>query len=170
MTFQTETVLSCSVPPSSRGLERLNTERDRGIGGAGGGPTGRLAGMAGGRLLESAHGRRAVAVRLLPMPRRAAGERGDREHDPAAGNLRLSGTSTFREEANAEAAIQRQAAVLSGRWDQVFERTRGATARDRRTDWHWEPLACLAELKALDDPGEGSPQPSTKKHSKRTVA
>src|SRR5215471_9917402 len=84
MTFQTETVLSCSVPPSSRGFERLNTERDRGIGGAGGGPTGRLAGMAGDRPLESARGRRAVAVRLLPMPRGAAGERGDREHGPAA--------------------------------------------------------------------------------------
>jgi hypothetical protein len=27
MTFQTETVLSCSVPPSSRGFERLNTEK-----------------------------------------------------------------------------------------------------------------------------------------------
>jgi hypothetical protein len=32
MMFQTETVLSCSVPPSSRGFESLNTERDRGIG------------------------------------------------------------------------------------------------------------------------------------------
>ena len=28
MTFQTETVLSCSVPPSSRGFERLNTETE----------------------------------------------------------------------------------------------------------------------------------------------
>jgi hypothetical protein len=27
MTFQTETVLSCSVPPSSCGFERLNTEK-----------------------------------------------------------------------------------------------------------------------------------------------
>jgi hypothetical protein len=76
----------------------------------------------------------------------------------------------FWEEANAEAVIQRQAAVLLGRWDQVLDRTRAATARDRRTDWRWEPLACLAELKALDDKDEGSPQPSTKKHSKRTSA
>ena len=85
-------------------------------------------------------------------------------------NLRLKGTSTFWEEANAEAVIQLRAAVLSGRWDQVLDRTRAATARDRRTDWRWEPLACLAELKALDDQDEGSPQPSTKKHSKRTAA
>jgi hypothetical protein len=85
-------------------------------------------------------------------------------------NLRLKGTSTFWEEANAEAAIQLQAAVLSGRWDQVLDRTRAATARDRRTDWRWEPLACLAELKALYDQDEESPQPSTKKHSKRTAA
>jgi hypothetical protein len=27
MTFQTETVLSCSVPPSPRGFEKLNTEK-----------------------------------------------------------------------------------------------------------------------------------------------
>ena len=170
MTFQTETVLSCSVPPSSRGFERLNTERDRGIGGAGGGPTGRHAGMAGDRLLESARGRQAVAVRLLPMPRRAAGERGDREHGPAADQPAAGGDEHFWEEANAEAVIQLQAAVLSGRWDQVLDRTRAATARDRRTDWRWEPLACLAELKALDDQDEGSPRPSTKKHSKRTAA
>ena len=97
-----------------------------------------------------------AAGRMLAMPRRAAGE--------------LKGTSTLWEEANADAVIQLQAPVLSGRWDQVLDRTRAATARDRRMDWRWEPLACLAELKALDDQDEGSPQPSTKKHSKRTAA
>jgi hypothetical protein len=71
---------------------------------------------------------------------------------------------------NADVCTAVRAAVLSGRWDQVLDRTRAATARDRRTDWRWEPLACLAELKALDDQDEGSPQPSTKKHSKRTAA
>jgi hypothetical protein len=85
-------------------------------------------------------------------------------------NPRLKGTSTSWEEANAEAVIRQQAAVLSGRWDQVLDRTRAATARDRRADWRWEPLACLAELKALDDQDVGSPQRSTKKHSKRTAA
>jgi hypothetical protein len=85
-------------------------------------------------------------------------------------NLGLKGASTFWGEANAEAVIQLLAAVLSDRWDQVLDRTRAATARDRRTDWRREPLACLAELEALDDQDEGSPQPSTNKHSKRTAA
>jgi hypothetical protein len=49
-------------------------------------------------------------------------------------NLRLKGTSTFWEKANAEAVIQLQAAVLSGRRDEVLDRTRAATARDRRKD------------------------------------
>ena len=49
-------------------------------------------------------------------------------------NLGLKGTSTFWEEANTEVVIQLKAAILSGRWDQVLDRTRAATARDRRTD------------------------------------
>jgi hypothetical protein len=85
-------------------------------------------------------------------------------------NLRLKGTSIFWEEANAEAVIQLRAAVLSGRWEEVVNRTREAVARDRRTDWRWEPLECLAELKALEGEDEGSTQPSTKKRSKRTAA
>jgi hypothetical protein len=85
-------------------------------------------------------------------------------------NLRLKGTSIFWEEANAEAVLQLRAAVLSGRWDEIVDHTREAMARDRRTDWRWEPLECLAELKALEDEDEESTQPSTKKHSKRTAA
>jgi hypothetical protein len=85
-------------------------------------------------------------------------------------NLRLKGTSLFWEEANAEAVIQLRAAVLSDRWEESLNHTREAMARDRRTDWRWEPLECLAELKALEDEDEGSTQPSTKKHSKRTAA
>jgi hypothetical protein len=85
-------------------------------------------------------------------------------------NLRLKGTSLFWEEANAEAVLQLRAAVLSDRWEESVHHTREAMARDRRTDWHWEPLECLAELKALDDEDEESTQPSTKKHSKRTAA
>jgi hypothetical protein len=85
-------------------------------------------------------------------------------------NLRLKGTSIFWEEANAEAVIQLRAAVLSGRWEEIVNRTREAVARDRRTDWCWEPLECLEELKALEGEDEGSTQPSTKKHSKRTAA
>jgi hypothetical protein len=85
-------------------------------------------------------------------------------------NLRLKGTSLFWEEANAEAVLQLRAAVLSGRWEESVNHTREAMARDRRTDWRWEPLECLAELKALEDEDEESTQPSTKKHSKRTAA
>jgi hypothetical protein len=85
-------------------------------------------------------------------------------------NLRLKGTSIFWKEANVEAVFQLRAALLSGRWEEIMNHTREAMARDRRTDWSWEPLACLAELKALDQEDEESTQPSTKKQSKRTAA
>jgi hypothetical protein len=85
-------------------------------------------------------------------------------------NLRLKGTSLFWEESNAEAVIPHRAAVLSGRWEERLERTREAMAKDRRTDWDWEPPECLAELKALDEEDEGATQPSSKKHSQRTAA
>jgi hypothetical protein len=85
-------------------------------------------------------------------------------------NLRLKGTSIFWEESNAEAVIQLRAAVLSGRWEEMLEQTRAAMAKDRRADWRWAPLACLAELKALDQSDEETTQPSTKKQSKRTAA
>jgi hypothetical protein len=85
-------------------------------------------------------------------------------------NLRLKGTSLFWEEANAEAVIQLRAAVLSGRWDERLERAREAMAKDRRTDWDWQPPECLAELKALDEEDDVPTQPSRKKHSKRTAA
>lgn len=78
-------------------------------------------------------------------------------------NLRLKGTSLFWEESNAEAVIQLRAAVLSGRWEERLERTREAMAKDRRTDWDWAPLECLAELKALDEGDDGSAQPSREK-------
>lgn len=85
-------------------------------------------------------------------------------------NLRLKGTSLFWEESNAEAVIQLRAAVLSGRWEERLEETRIAMAKDRRTDWDWEPPECLAELKALDEEDEELTQPSRKKQSKRTAA
>jgi hypothetical protein len=85
-------------------------------------------------------------------------------------NLRLKGTSIFWTEENAEAVFQLRAAVVSGRWEAILEHTREAMAKDRRTDWRYEPPECLAELKTLDDKDGGSTQPSSKKHSKRIAA
>ena len=85
-------------------------------------------------------------------------------------NLRLKGTSIYWTEENAEAVFQLRAAVVSGRWEEIVDHTREAMARDRRTDWRWPPLECLADLKAMEDEDEESTQPSTKKHSKRTAA
>ena len=85
-------------------------------------------------------------------------------------NLRLKGTSIYWTEENAEAVFQLRAAVVSGRWEEILDHTRQAMARDRRTDWRWSPLECLADLKAMEDEDEESTQPSTKKHSKRTAA
>ena len=85
-------------------------------------------------------------------------------------NLRLKGNSVFWTEGNAEAVFQLRAAVVSGRWEEIVEHTREAMARDRRTDWHWTPPECLAELKALDEEDDGVTQVSTRKRSKRGAA
>src|SRR3954470_24282261 len=85
-------------------------------------------------------------------------------------NLRLKGNGIFWTEENAEAVFQLRAAVVSGRWEEILEHTRGAMAKDRRTEWRWMPPACLAELKALEDEDDDSSQPSAKKRSRRRAA
>jgi hypothetical protein len=85
-------------------------------------------------------------------------------------NLRLKGTGIFWTEENAEAVFQLRAAVVSGRWEEIMEHTREAMARDRRLEWQWEPPACLAELKAMDEEDDDLPQPSTRKQAKRGAA
>jgi hypothetical protein len=85
-------------------------------------------------------------------------------------NLRLKGNSIYWTEDNAEAVFQLRAAVLSGRWEEIVEHTREAMARDRRTDWHWTPPECLAELKALDEEDNNVTQASTRQQSKRSAA
>jgi hypothetical protein len=85
-------------------------------------------------------------------------------------NLRLKGNGIYWTEDNAEAVFQLRAAVVSGRWEEILEHTRGAMAKDRRTEWRWTPPACLAELKALEDEDDDSSQPSAKKHPKRSAA
>jgi hypothetical protein len=85
-------------------------------------------------------------------------------------NLRLKGNSMYWTEDNAEAVFQLRAAVVCGRWDEIVDHTREAMARDRRRDWHWTPLGCLAELKALDEEDNDVTQTSTRKRSKRSAA
>jgi hypothetical protein len=85
-------------------------------------------------------------------------------------NLRLKGNGIYWTEGNAEAVFQLRAAVVSGRWEEILEHTRGAMAKDRRTEWRWTPPACLAELKALEDEHDDSSQPSAKQQSRRTAA
>ena len=85
-------------------------------------------------------------------------------------NLRLKGNGISWTEDNAEAVFQLRAAVVSGRWEEILEHTRGAMAKDRRTEWRWMPPECLAELKALQDEDDEWTQPSAKKQTKRTAA
>ena len=85
-------------------------------------------------------------------------------------NLRLKGNGVFWTEQNAEAVFQLRAAVLSGRWEEILKRTRDAIARDRRTEWQWAPLECLAELKSLDHDDDELTQPSPKKQSRSAAA
>ena len=85
-------------------------------------------------------------------------------------NLRLKGNSIYWTEDNAEAVFQLRAAVVSGRWEEIMGYTQAAMAKDRRTNWHWTPLECLAELKALDKENDDLTQPSTKKQAKHSAA
>ncbi len=85
-------------------------------------------------------------------------------------NLRLKGNSIYWTEGNAEAVFQLRAAVVSGRWEEIVERTREAMARDRRRAWRWTPPECLAELKALDEQDDYETQRSRSKHSTRSKA
>ena len=67
-----------------RGLLKAGKSQDviARIGGVGGGPARRFAGVARDPLFDQALGGGAAAVRLFPVPGRAAGQRCDREHDP----------------------------------------------------------------------------------------
>ena len=85
-------------------------------------------------------------------------------------DLRLKGSGIFWTEANAEAVFQLRAAVLSGRWEEILERTQEAMSRDRRKNWHWTPPDCLAELKALEGESDEIPQASAAKRAKRPAA
>ena len=149
---------------------RPESDGDRGLGGVGLGPARRLAGVArdqlfdptlrGGRLRYNCFRYRGVPLgsgAIESTIRRVI-------------NLRLKGNSIYWTEANAEAVFQLRAAVVSGRWEEIVERTRAAMARDRRTDCRWTPPECLAQLKALDEKDDDVTQTSTRKQSKRSAA
>ena len=85
-------------------------------------------------------------------------------------NLRLKGNSMYWTEENAEAVFQLRAAVVSGRWDEIFEPTQEAMARDRRKSWRWTPPDCLAELKALEAEDDEITQAPAPKRTTRTAA
>lgn len=61
-------------------------------------------------------------------------------------NLRLKGNGIYWREENAEAMLVLRAAALTGRWEEMMERTHAAMARDRRRDWQWEAPDIVAEL------------------------
>ena len=85
-------------------------------------------------------------------------------------NLRLKGNSIYGTEENAEAVFQLRAAVVSGRWDEIFAQTQEAMSRDRRKSGRWTPPDCLAELKALESEGDEMPQASTSKRIESSAA
>ena len=85
-------------------------------------------------------------------------------------NLRLKGNSIYWTEENAEAVFQLRAAVVSGRWDEIFAHTQEAMARDRRKSWRWTPPDCLAELKAPEAEDDEMSQTPTAKRTKRHAA
>jgi hypothetical protein len=62
-------------------------------------------------------------------------------------NLRIKGPGVFWEEENAEAMVVLRAAALSGRWEELLEKTRQSFSRDRRIDVEWTSTDMRAELK-----------------------
>jgi hypothetical protein len=63
-------------------------------------------------------------------------------------NLRIKGPGVLWEEVNAEGMVALRAAALSGRWEELREKTRRSDSRDRRIDFKWTSPDMRAELKA----------------------
>ena len=63
-------------------------------------------------------------------------------------NLRIKGPGILWEEENAEAMVVLRAAALSGRWEELMDRTRESCSRDRRIDGKWTSPDMRAELEA----------------------
>jgi hypothetical protein len=63
-------------------------------------------------------------------------------------NLRIKGPGLMWEEENAEGMVLLRAAALSGRWQELLEKVRQSSSRDRRIDVEWTSPDMRAELKA----------------------
>jgi hypothetical protein len=63
-------------------------------------------------------------------------------------NLRIKGPGLLWEEENAEGMVVLRAAVLSGRWEELMEKTRESLSRNRRIDAKWTSPDMRAVLKA----------------------
>jgi len=61
-------------------------------------------------------------------------------------NLRLKGNGICWREENVEAMLVLRAAALTGRWQEMMERTHAVMAEDRRRDWQWEAPDMVAKL------------------------
>ena len=74
-------------------------------------------------------------------------------------NLRLKGNGIYWREENAEAMLVLRAAALTGRWQEMMERTHAAMARDRRRAWQWGAPDIVAELNSGVPIKPPTPQP-----------
>ena len=63
-------------------------------------------------------------------------------------NLRIKGPGILWEEENAEAMVVLRAAALSGRWEDLLDKTRQSFSRDRRMAVKWTSPDMRAELEA----------------------
>src|SRR5215210_2702652 len=63
-------------------------------------------------------------------------------------NLRIKGPGVLWEDEHADVRVALRAAALSGRWEELLEKTRQSVSHDRRIDFKWTSPDMRAELKA----------------------
>ena len=85
-------------------------------------------------------------------------------------NLRIKGPGILWEEENAEGMVVLRAAALSGRWEELLDKTRQSFSRDRRIDVKWTSPDMRAELKAGVKVQPPTPQVDQNKRLERQAA
>jgi len=85
-------------------------------------------------------------------------------------NLRLKGNGIYWREENVEAMLVLRAAALTGRWEEMMERTHAAMAKDRRRDWQWEAPDIVAELNSGAEIKSPVMQPATSEENETIAA